>query len=68
MLHPESCSKQMRQMQQEYAFSQRPACGLMLAASSYLYQSRRSDEQLRTRTSPLRSISDSSRVASADKT
>jgi putative transposase len=38
------------QMREEYAFSQRRACGLMtLAASSYRYQSRRSDEPLRTR-------------------
>jgi hypothetical protein len=34
----------------EYAFSQRRACGLMtMAVSSYRYQSRRSDEALRTR-------------------
>jgi putative transposase len=34
----------------EYAFSQRRACGLMtMAVSSYRYQSRRSDEPLRTR-------------------
>ena len=40
----------VEQMQQEYAFSQRRACGLLtLAASSYRYQSRRSDELLRTR-------------------
>ena len=37
-------------MRKEYAFSQRRACGLlMLAVSSYRYQSRRSDEGLRTR-------------------
>jgi putative transposase len=34
----------------EYAFSQRRACGLVtIAVSSYRYQSRRSDEPLRTR-------------------
>jgi putative transposase len=34
----------------EYAFSQRRACELMTTAvSSYRYQSRRSDEPLRTR-------------------
>jgi putative transposase len=34
----------------EYAFSQRRACGLMtMAVSSYRYQSKRSDEPLRTR-------------------
>jgi putative transposase len=38
------------QMQEEYAFSQQRACGLLtLAVSSYRYQSRRSDEPLRTR-------------------
>jgi putative transposase len=38
------------QMREEYAFSQRRACGLVsLAASSYRYRSRRSDEPLRTR-------------------
>jgi putative transposase len=38
------------QMCDEYAFSQRRACGLMLLAiSTYRYQSRRSDEPLRTR-------------------
>jgi putative transposase len=37
-------------MRHDYAFSQRRACGLMtLAVSSYRYQSRRSDEPLRTR-------------------
>jgi hypothetical protein len=37
-------------MRAEYAFSQRRACGLMtMAVSSYRYQSRRSDEPLRTR-------------------
>ena len=37
-------------MRGEYAFSQRRACGLMtMAVSSYRYQSRRSDEPLRTR-------------------
>ena len=37
-------------MHGEYAFSQRRACGLMtMAVSSYRYQSRRSDEPLRTR-------------------
>jgi putative transposase len=37
-------------MKREYAFSERRACGLvMLAASTYRYQSRRSDEGLRTR-------------------
>ena len=38
------------QMRGEYAFSQRRACGLLtVAVSSYRYQSRRSDESLRTR-------------------
>ena len=38
------------QVRQEYAFSQRRACGLVaMAVSSYRYQSRRSDEPLRTR-------------------
>jgi len=38
------------QMKQDYAFSERRACGLvLLAVSSYRYQSRRSDEPLRTR-------------------
>jgi putative transposase len=37
-------------MQQEYAFSERRACGLvMVAATTYRYRSRRSDEPLRTR-------------------
>jgi putative transposase len=37
-------------VQQEYAFSQRRACGLMtLAVSSYRYQTKRSDEGLRAR-------------------
>jgi putative transposase len=37
-------------MRQEYAFSQRRACGLMtMAVSSYRYESRRSDEGLRQR-------------------
>jgi putative transposase len=34
----------------EYAFSQRRACGLLtMAVSSYRYQTRRSDEPLRTK-------------------
>ena len=38
------------QMRQEYAFSQRRSCGLvLLAVSSYRYQTRRSDEPLRTK-------------------
>jgi putative transposase len=38
------------QVQQEYAFSERRACGLMtVAVSSYRYQVRRSDEGLRQR-------------------
>ena len=38
------------QVREEYAFSQRRACGLMtMAVSSYRYQSRRSDEGLRRR-------------------
>jgi putative transposase len=38
------------QMGIEYAFSERRACGLvMLAVSSYRYQTRRSDEPLRTK-------------------
>jgi putative transposase len=38
------------QIGQDYAFSERRACGLMtMAVSSYRYQSRRSDEPLRTR-------------------
>jgi putative transposase len=37
-------------MKQEYAFSERRACGLvMMAVSSYRYETRRSDEALRTR-------------------
>lgn len=40
----------IEQMKQEYAFSERRACRLvMLAASTYRYQSRRSDEPLRSR-------------------
>jgi putative transposase len=40
----------IEQTKQEYAFSERRACGLaMLAVSTYRYQSRRSDEPLRTR-------------------
>src|SRR5438477_2317710 len=38
------------QVQEEYAFSQRRACGVMtMAVSSYRYQTRRWDEPLRTR-------------------
>ena len=38
------------QIQQDYAFSERRACGLMtVAVSSYRYQGRRCDEPLRTR-------------------
>jgi putative transposase len=38
------------QVREEYAFSQRRACGLLtVAVSSYRYQSRRSDEGLRRR-------------------
>jgi putative transposase len=38
------------QVQQEYAFSQRRACGLMtVAVSSYRYERKRSDEGLRQR-------------------
>jgi putative transposase len=38
------------QVREEYAFSQRRACGLMtLAVSSYRYESRRSDDGLRDR-------------------
>ena len=38
------------QMREQYAFSERRACGLvMLAVSSYRYQTKRSDEPLRTR-------------------
>jgi putative transposase len=37
-------------MRQDYAFSERRACGVMtMAVSSYRYQTRRSDEPLRTR-------------------
>ena len=37
-------------MKQEYAFSERRACGLvMLAVSSYRYETRRSDEPLRSK-------------------
>ena len=37
-------------MREEYAFSERRACGLMtMAVSSYRYQTRRNDEPLRTR-------------------
>jgi len=37
-------------MKQEYAFSERRACGLvMVAVSTYRYETRRSDEPLRTR-------------------
>jgi putative transposase len=37
-------------MQEQFAFSERRACGLvMLAVSTYRYQARRSDEPLRTR-------------------
>src|SRR5437588_5134383 len=40
----------IEQVQEEYAFSQRRACGLMtVAVSSYRYQTRRWDEPLRTR-------------------
>jgi putative transposase len=40
----------VEQVGQEYAFSQRRACGLMLlAVSSYRYQTRRSDEPLRSK-------------------
>lgn len=39
----------VEQVQQEFAFSQRRACGLLrVAVSSFRYQSRRSDEELRT--------------------
>src|SRR5713101_4815099 len=38
------------QIGQDYAFSERRACGLMtMAVSSYRYQTKRSDEALRTR-------------------
>ena len=37
-------------MREQYAFSERRACGLaMMAVSSYRYRARRSDEPLRTR-------------------
>ena len=40
----------VEQMEQEYAFSQRRACGLLLlAASSCRYQKKRTDEPLRTK-------------------
>ena len=40
----------IEQMQKEYAFSERRACGLvMVAVSTYRYETRRSDEPLRTR-------------------
>ena len=40
----------VEQVRQEYAFSQRRACGLLtMAVSSYRYQGRRSDEGLRER-------------------
>jgi putative transposase len=40
----------VEQVREEYAFSQRRACALMtIAVSSYRYQTRRSDEPLRTR-------------------
>jgi len=40
----------VEQVREEYPFSQRRACGLMtIAVSSYRYQTRRSDEPLRTR-------------------
>ena len=39
----------IEQMQKEYAFSERRACGLvMVAVSTYRYETRRSDEPLRT--------------------
>ena len=38
------------QMREEYAFTERRACGLMLVATgTYRYQTRRTDEPLRTR-------------------
>ena len=38
------------QIEQDYAFSERRACGLMmLAVTTYRYRSQRSDEPLRTR-------------------
>jgi hypothetical protein len=40
----------VEQVRGEYAFSQRRACGVVtMAVSSYRYQTRRSDEPLRTR-------------------
>ncbi len=40
----------VEQVREEYAFSQRRACGVMtVAVSSYRYQTRRTDEPLRTR-------------------
>src|SRR5579859_5707115 len=40
----------IEQMKQEYAFSERRACGLvMMAVSTYRYETSRSDEPLRTR-------------------
>jgi putative transposase len=40
----------VEQVQREYAFSQRRACALLrVAVSSFRYQTRRSDESLRTR-------------------
>src|SRR5437867_1037285 len=40
----------VEQVQEEYAFSQRRACGVMtMAVSSFRYQTRRWDEPLRTR-------------------
>jgi putative transposase len=40
----------IEQMKKEYAFSERRACGLvMVAVSTYRYETRRSDEPLRTR-------------------
>jgi putative transposase len=37
-------------MKQQYAFSERRACGLMtVAVSSYRYETKRTDEPLRTR-------------------
>lgn len=40
----------IEQMQQEYAFSERRACGLvMVAVSTYRYEARRCDEPLRTK-------------------
>jgi putative transposase len=44
----------VEQVRQEYAFSQRRACGLMtVAVSSYRYQARRNDEGLRARLEKL---------------